>query len=381
VVVLAAAAAGLLPAGAGAQPQWSVLACLDTRGGLGAAADVVQQRLATTSRRLGLALAAYRLEEAGATAGGLTGRLLFLDKHGWREQQRGPVRRVEAALGQAATTAFRLQPGRHTLLMIVGHGAGLLEADQARGMEPAELARALAGAVERRGQPLDVLGLDTCFGGSIEKLWELRPSARFIVASPGLVYSPGLQWAEALEGAGGDPRELAAQVARRGMTGGTEQAAVVAVDGAALPAVVAEVRTLSGLLAGSMAQCGNAVTLVRSQARSWGRREELADLGELAAGLAANAPDEAVRASGERLRQVLQAAIVGQWRGAGGEHAGVSGVGIYFPRTVEATPPAYQQRLQFATESGWMSFLAAYGDWVTSRLVGKLIPGRIGAGT
>jgi hypothetical protein len=40
---------------------------------------------------------------------------------------------------------------------------------------------------------------------------------------------------------------------------------------------------------------------------------------------------------------------------------------------VEATPASYQ-RLGFAADSGWYSFLRAYWEWISSLLPGMLIP-------
>jgi hypothetical protein len=374
LLLLASAAAGGPALGAEAQPQWTVLACLDARCGLSQAADGYQRRLATVCRRASLPLAVLRLDDDARRPGRLTSRLLLLDKSTWREQERGSAGGSAEAIGRAAKVAFRLQPGRHTLLVLVGHGTGLLEPDEAWGMDAGELGRALAAGLKEHGRPLDVLGLDTCFGGSVEKLWDLRQCARYITAAPGLVYSPGLKWDEALSRQAGDgARELAAQVAGLGMAGGAEEAALVSVDVAELPRVVSELRQLGELLGAEMGRHGNLVTYVRARATSWGRRQELCDLGDLAAGLARNAPDERLRTGAASLEQALKASLVGSWSGAGLKSDSVSGVGVYFPRTVEATPASYQ-RLGFAADSGWYSFLRAYWEWISSLLPGMLIP-------
>lgn len=375
MVLLASAAAGGLTRGAEAQPEWTVLACLDGRGGLSQAADGYQRGLAGACRRADLALAVLRLDADAQRAGWLTSRLLLLDNSTWREHERRRSRGSAEAIGRAAAVAFGLQPGRHTLLVLMGHGTGLLEADQARGMAAAELGQALAAGLGEHGQPLDVLGLDTCFGGSIEKLWDLRECARYVTAAPGLVYSPGLRWDEALRRRGGDGAgELVAEVAELGMAGDAEAAALVSVDMAELPRVVSALRCLGETLSGDMARQGNLVTYVRSRATSWGRRQELCDLGELAAGLARNAPEGPVRAGAESLQEALKACLVARWSGAKVRSDSLSGVGIYFPRTVEATPASYQS-LGFAADSAWYGFLRAYGDWVSSLVSGMLSPG------
>lgn len=358
--------------GTEAQPQWTVLTCLDARGGLGAAADGYQRRLAAVCRPRQWPLAVLRVGEDARQPRRVSTRLSLLDNKGWREQPAsGPTTTVEAAIGRAADSVFRTRPARHTLLLIVGHGTGLLETEEARGLDTVALGHALDDASTALGQPVDVLGLDTCFGGSIEKLWQFRRSARVMTAAPGLVYSPGLRWAEALRRCpSGGARELAAAVTQMGMADEATGAMLVSLDSAALPAVTEQVKALAGALGGQMAASGRAGTAIRSQTHSWGRREELCDLGEWAAGWAASGPEETSRGIAEQLGRRLAEATISAWRSRDMPAKGPSGVGIYFPRTVEMTPPTYQQQLRFAADSGWYGFLTAYGEWLTSLVSG-----------
>lgn len=368
-------AAGAYPAGAEAQPQWTVLVCLDTRGGLTVAADGYQHRMAAVCRRLGVPLAVLRLADEAGRPGRVTSRLLMLDEQGWREGGRRATEGAAEAIGRAAMTAFRLHPARCTMLLIVKHGGGVLDGDQGPGMDNGELGKALAASVQERGQPLDVLGLDMCFSGALEKLWDLRQCARYISAAPGLVYSPGLRWDEALSRRGREgPREVAAEAARLGMTGGSRDAALVSLETSSLTAVVAELRGVAVQWRAQMARHGQGVTVARSQAHTWGRRQELCDLGDLAAGLARHAPDDSLRADAVRLQEAVKSSIVGRWSGVSPTVESLSGVGIYFPRTVEAVPPAYE-RLTFAADSDWHGFLRAYWQWVASRVTGEAYPG------
>jgi hypothetical protein len=180
------------------------------------------------------------------------------------------------------------------------------------------------------------------------------------------VYAPGLRWDEALRLATDDPRELAVRVTRLGMPGGTRGAGLVAADMASLPAVAERMAGLTEVLRTEMKQVGPAVTLARSRAGSWGRREELADVGEFTAALALNAPDDMTKTAAECVTQALRSCLVAQWP-SGGEPG--RGVGVYFPRTVEAVPAPYAE-LGFAGGSGWHGFLQAYGEWVSSLVAG-----------
>ncbi len=367
--------AGAYPSGAEAQPQWTVLICLDTRGGLTEAADGYQHRMAVVCRRLGVPLAVLRLADEEDHPGRVTSRLLMLDKQGWREGGRRASGGAAEGIARAARTAFRVRPARYTMLVIVKHGGGVLEAYEGLGLDTGELARALAIGVQEWGGPVDVLGLDMCFSGALEKLWDLRQCARYISAAPGLVYSPGLRWDEALSRRGREgPREVAAEAARLGMTGGSRDAALVSLETSSLTAVVAELRGVAVQWRAQMARHGQGVTVARSQAHTWGRRQELCDLGDLAAGLARHAPDDSLRADAVRLQEAVKSSIVGRWSGVSPTADSLSGLGIYFPRTVEAVPPAYE-RLMFAADSDWYGFLRAYWEWVAARVTGEAYSG------
>lgn len=301
-------------------------------------------------------------------------QLLTWEAKGWRKGRSGRIASVPEAVGRAAVETFQRRPGQHTMLLIVGHGAGVLEGDETLGMEAGALGQALQGATERLGGPLDVLGLDTCFGGSLEKLWELRQVARYVTAAPGVVYAPGLAWDAVLLGSSWrDPQALVAKVAETGMIGGTQGAALVSVDSAKLGGVREALGALAEQLVLQVQRDGHAVTYARSRARSWGKRQELCDLGALAARLQESVTDPELVSRAAQVRQALAECVVGSWWGEGRPDDGSAGLGVYFPGTYEAVPVSYQ-RLQLATESGWYRFLDVYWAWVSSLIGGGTHP-------
>lgn len=367
-MLLASAAAGFSACAAEAQPQWTVLVCIDTRGGLDQTAGDYQARLERVCRQRAFPLAIQRISQ-DAHGAGLAEQLLVLDNQKWHTARSGPILGLAPAIGEAAQVFFGQHPGRQRMLLIVGHGAGLLES---QAMAPEALARALSDP-DGDASPLDVIGLDTCYGASLEKLWALRECTRYLLAAPGLVYSPGLKWDEGLsEVAADDARALVKLVTELGMSGRTQDAALVSIETAQLAGVCNRMSELADLLVPQMAAMGPTITFTRSRAASWGKRRELCDLGAFAAELAANAGPGEVADRAEALRAALAAATVAQWQAE--PDRGVSLVGVYFPPTVENMPPAYAA-VQFAIDSGWSRFLGQYWAWVSSLVAGDAHPG------
>ncbi len=88
-------------------------------------------------------------------------------------------------------------------LIIWGHGSGwkAFAVDDHTGTYMS--VKELGGAV--RGQGLSVIGFDTCFGGVLENLYELKDCADYVVACPGVTPSGGWDYKGLLEGlSGGD---------------------------------------------------------------------------------------------------------------------------------------------------------------------------------
>lgn len=370
-MLLASAAAGVAARAAEAQPQWTIFVCVDTRGGLQQAAREYQARLERVSRQRAFPLAVQRIVQDAPDAG-LTEQLLVFDNDRWRTARSGPVGALAPAVGDAAWTFFRQHPARQRMVLIVGHGAGLLES---QAMEPEALGTALS-APGGDAPPIDVLGLDTCYGASLEKLWALRGCCRYIVAAPGLVYSPGLRWDEALsEPAGDEARTLAKSVTQLGMSRGTQDAALVSIETAQLEGVRLRVAELVDMLVPQMAEMGPTIIFTRSRVASWGKRRELCDLAAFAAGLAANVGGGELAERALALRKALAAATVAQWMPGDSVENGGPSVGIYFPPTVERLPAAYEA-VPFAEDSGWRRFLGQYWAWVSSLVAGDAHPGQ-----
>jgi hypothetical protein len=372
--LLASVAAGLPETGAEARPQWTVLTCLDTRGGLSQPADEYQQRLGAVCGRMGWALSVVRLSGA-ADVRSISAQVALRDGDRWNVRPPKRVASATDAIAAAASGSLDPRCGRHSLLLIVGHGVGLLDGDRPLGLDVGKLAGALESVTARHGRPIDLLALDTCYGGALEKLWELRRCTRLITASAGPVWAPGLEWDLALTTKGdATAAEVAAAVVRGGMAGGTDAAGLVSVDTARLSAIVGTLGTLCGLLGEWGRGAAPLVTYARSRAPSWGKQQELCDLRGWAAAIADGAESPELRAAAQHVVGAVDGAVVARWARGVRDAAGAAGVGVYFPPTVEPTPASYG-RLAFAQDSGWYRFVQSYWDWISSVIAGDAHPG------
>lgn len=356
-----------------AQPQWTILAYLDARGGLTQAAAHYERELATAAHQQGLNLATMVLPDQPdrATASQCLTRARGTPSAS--EVALGPVQDGEVVLSTFLLTATQQLPARHYALLIMGHGTGLprAAAGEATALRPQALRRGLAQAVKELGRPLDVLGLDACFGANVETAYELRDSCRLLTAAPGLIYSPGLRWAKALADSV-DPSALVKALVAGGMPRGEQPVALVGVDMDRMAPLAEALRRLTDELRADLPRLAPTLTYARSKSRSWGDRAELCDLGELARGLAENAPDEGLRQKAEAVTLELERAVVARWW-SGKAPAGAAAIGIYFPPTLEEMPAAYNDGFDLATQSGWSGLLEAY--W--ARMAGLVDGGAI----
>lgn len=89
-------------------------------------------------------------------------------------------------------------PAEKYALIMWGHGAGLgsfaIDERSDRAMSINELEKAVIG------QGLCVIGFDTCFGGVIESLYELKECTTYITGCPGMTPSQGWDYKKLLEG-------------------------------------------------------------------------------------------------------------------------------------------------------------------------------------
>lgn len=362
---------------------WSVVAHLDGRGGLCEAAQRYAEQLTAVRGKLAnLAIQMVR-EAPDGTANVVRWKVAAGGGHS------GLSRPEPLPVGASTAESLRTflewaGPGTGegpVLFLYLGHGVGLT-AEQGRDGVPGirALRQALEAEVGQSGKLYEIVALDTCFGASLETAYELRGVARYLTAAPGLMDSPGLNWREAFErdgsaGAGG--LSLARAVVRGGMVGGRlGRRALVGMDLRRTEEAAATASRLVAALRDDMGRCGPVVALVRSRTLDWGERDELCDMGQWAAGMAANGPTSLVREAAEATAQALDAMVIARWMGRGLDTENMahppSGVGVFFPPSLEEVPTSYNGQLGFARTAGWATFLTEYWDWARSELLGTI---------
>lgn len=277
-------------------------------------------------------------------------------------------------LAEFVTWGVQAAPARHYALLVMGHGAGLLQAPTLPPdtLRPVALREGLELACNRLGQPLDVVGLDTCYGGTLEIAYSLRKVCRYLTAAPGLIYSPGLDWAGALADLSVRPEAptLVRGLVRRGMPQRDEPLALVGLDLRQLEPLCGQVQRLNRAL---QADHGGELPILiyaRSHTQSWGDHSELVDLGVLAESLSSNGLSADVRGAAGEVLQGLTNLIMCRWESAETTACSGSGVGVYFPPTFEAVPPEYAKSYEFASTSEWGKLLDFYWTRLTSALSG-----------
>jgi hypothetical protein len=354
--------------------QWLVMAHLDGRGGLGQAVDAYERQLraACGRHRLCVALQVF----ADSTTSPLAARRALLRPGKPRLIERvTPDNRPGEALADFVSWASAAQPAEHYALLVMGHGAGLLAGPSVAppgALRPLALRSGLAQVCPKLGQPMDVVCLDTCYGASLEVLYGLRGLCRYATAAPGLVYSPGLDWAGALSDLAARPAatSLVRGLVCRGMSRRDDGLALVGVDLDQMGSVCDRTRALAEALQAHLADEMPSLTWGRAQSRSWGDRTELVDVKALASCLQEGAATPEVREAAAELVSALNALIVAAWESDGG--AGPGALGVYFPPTLAGVPPEYRSDYEFASACGWAALLEIYWARVTQSLTATM---------
>ncbi len=356
-------------------PFWAIFIVLDSRGELQSAGQQIQQQWQAIARQNGWPLGVLRFtEEKTANQSLIRQKTAYFDKNRWQEVSAGRVARMGAWAAQSAREFFARRPAQHRLLVLVGHGRGLLEREEdSQALEPAEVAHRWAALSPGREPLLDIVSLESCYSGAWERLWEWRTLTHYIIAAPGLIYQPGLRWASVWPPQGEPlaPAEVVRRVTRGGMARARE-AALVAVETGKMPAAMEAWRRLAEQLRRQLPEVGPIVAYVRSRTASWGKRQELCDVGGFLGLLPECLPaaQQSVVQQAQSAQQALREAILAQWPASEGRDRQEAGLGVYFPRTVERLPEKYGS-WTFARESSWQEFLQAYTEWMLSLLAGS----------
>jgi hypothetical protein len=362
VIVTICSAVFLDNAFADGRTEWAVMAYLSGQDDLEADAEAYLDTIMRAARD-GECAAAAQIDGAGQC-------VRWLRQPGeMRQRLRMGVANMgaQSTLSSFMSWAWQNLDADRYILIVLGHGTGLATLEPGLsgvafdgGSCDALTLPELAGALDEsrpRGTRLDLVALEACYAAGLEVAYGLRTVADYMVASPDRVPSPGLPWAATLgrlsgyTDAGAVIEALCSSYSH----------ALVGVNLGATAEVADALGELVEALDVNLSTNARFVRLVRSRTRSWGYRNEMCDLLELAELLHQMAPDDVVERCAAELAAAVDGAIIGgnQQQTANAEvHPG--NLGIFFPAGWEDVPDHYRQEYVLAAETGWADFLHAY---------------------
>jgi hypothetical protein len=239
-------------------------------------------------------------------------------------------------------------------------------------LDTVELGKVLAQAVDKLGQPLDLLGMDACLMSNLEVAYQARPTVRYVVASE--ENEPGDGWpyddvlGRLVECPDMPTPELAAHIVeayiqsylRRGYSGPVTQAAL---DLSRLDALTGPLDDLAGSLIAHMPGAAMEVWgAQRKSARFW--HNTLWDVSHFCEELEQRTESDAVRQAARNVRAALQAGpencvIAESHSGDKVERCG--GVTVYLmPPLMDIS--RYYGELDYAQDHQWLAMLEAYHE-------------------
>ncbi len=362
---------------------WTVMAYLDATGDLQPAAQYYLKQLIAVAPQPSLRVL-VQVKVPQDTAPGPVAVRYFYDELGTSRRQRigGTAADNGVRLADFVSWAFRQAPARHYALLIMGHGQPLTPPMSGGPAAPTSdepllsgeyLAKALTEAgCRREASVIDVLFLDCCYGATVEVVGELREVAHYLVGSPGLMYSPGLPWAQILpdlqQSSPTTARQLAAVAVRK--TGEFWRneidlpIALVAVDLQRADSLVQRLGNLSESAVSRMPAIAADIAWARSRTMAWASDRSIVDLAGFANVLAEVTTDHVLAHDAWQLAQaVREATVASHIQGAyGGGKARGAGLGIFFPLVLKTDqfPPTHTRSIQMNERTGWGLFLQSY---------------------
>jgi hypothetical protein len=340
-VILAVLGAGYPARAAATVSPWTLMVYLRTDGGLAqAAAGYVEQFCAAAGPDVRVVAQIEDAQRPGE------GRRLVVaaDSAKWEPGEvRGDMGSAEA-FADFLRWAQDRAPAQRYALVILAHGdppSGELEAP--RGSLRAE---AVAAGLAQPGLSVpEVVFFDCCYTGSLQTASSLAGKARYLVASTGLLYAPGLPWGSIVKRlsanasmSGRDLTVVALEEARRFWAREALPAGLVIVDLRRVPELELAVEELATAAIPVMEELVADLTAARGRSASWGPRGEIVEVGAFAAALAQLTPLKTVAECARAVGEAADAATVAVWsQHLSSNEEEVGGLGIDFPLGLAAT--------------------------------------------
>lgn len=241
-------------------------------------------------------------------------------------------------------------PARRYIVLLSNHGAGFLGAEEDKGnmLSLPDIREAFETVKKNTGKTPDILAFDCCFMGQAEVAYELKDSARYMVASEEVIGGGGFPYGELLPAidraiAGGktDPKDIASIFVDEGKK--VNEAATFtlsAIHLAAMDCVGKGVDRLAGHILEGKADLEEVKsTLKVTQRFNVGMDpsdpyDDFRDLGDFVDKLNANPriTDPAVKKDLGDLKEALARAVIKEQHQDDEDYEGAKGLSIYAPR-------------------------------------------------
>jgi hypothetical protein len=211
--------------------------------------------------------------------------------------------------------------------------------------------------------PVDVLGFDACLMAMVEVNYEIFPYASYAVASEESVPNDGWDYVSTMSWLVANPLSTPAQLASRIVSdymnfygvGGFETHS--AADLSQISAIAAAVTAFAIDLINAIPLYQNNMINARNQTEEYMDRDYV-DLYHFAQLIQVVIPDVGIQTDAQNVMNAITAAVISE--GHGILHPDSHGLSIYFPFGGSDYLPSYETETEFAQDTMWDEFLAAY---------------------
>ncbi|HEY9898887.1 MAG TPA: clostripain-related cysteine peptidase [Pantanalinema sp.] len=277
---------------------------------------------------------------------------------------------VVKAFGEWAIAKY---PAEHYMMSYWDHGSGIFRGgdfitkgfgwdDNGTHLNTNDLSNLTPAFAKVAGQPIDVVGFDACLMAHAEIAYQMKGSAKYLVASEELEPGAGWDYAGWLKNVTGTtaPAQMADVLVKSyaGSYSGREDLTLSATSIDALTGkLVPAMNNLSAALVGAMPAEKATIAAARTGTQSF-YNKDCADIGSFAKQLLASNVSAGVKAAAQDVLTAVGATVTSEVHSASRPNA--TGLVAYFPNANQSYNAKYDNPALIAFSSeGWKNFLKA----------------------
>lgn len=278
---------------------------------------------------------------------------------------------VVKAFGEWAIAKY---PAQHYMMGYWDHGSGIFRGgdfitkgfgwdDNGTHLNTNDLSNLTPAFAKVAGQPIDVVGFDACLMAHAEIAYQMKGSAKYLVASEELEPGAGWDYAGWLKNVTGTttPAQMADALVKSydASYGGRGDTTLSATSIDALTTkLVPAMNALSTALVAAMPAEKAAITAARTGTQGFYNRD-CADIGSFAKQLLASNVSAGVKSAAQGVLEAVGATVTSEAHSASRPNS--TGLVAYFPNATQAYNTKYDNPslIAFANE-GWKDFLKAF---------------------